>query len=285
MLTSRLFWHLARFGCAAIIFSAMHANAQTAPTVFVSIPPQKSFVERIAGDLVAVEVMVPAGASPATHEPTARQMLALSNAQVWFRIGVPFEQAWATRIQASFPKLQVIDTRAGIDLMPMGGTAARPDPHIWMSPRLVLQQAETIRAALAEIWPADEERFAAGYAEFAEELQALDTELTASFAELGERRFMIYHPALGYFARDYGLEQIAIEIHGQQPGPASLMRIIEAARAADIRVIFVQQEFGQAAAQAVARAIDGEVIIISPLAENVLQNTRDMSKALLQVLE
>lgn len=259
--------------------------AQPRPTVFVSILPQKSFVERIAGDLVQVEVMVPPGASPATHEPTARQMLALADAIAWFRIGVPFEDTWAPRIEANHPQLPVIDTRAGIELRPMGAGGGRLDPHIWTSPRLVLQQADTIRDALIQLLPEDAAEITAGHAAFTADLAALDADLTARFADLTERRFMIYHPALGYFARDYGLEQIAIEIDGQEPGPASLARIVEDARAADIHVIFVQQEFSQSAADAVARAIDGEVVSIAPLAENMLENTRDMAEALLRVLE
>ncbi|MEE4639643.1 MAG: zinc ABC transporter substrate-binding protein [Wenzhouxiangella sp.] len=272
-------------GLAALALVSMRVDARPDATVFVSIPPQKSMVQRIAGDLVHVEVLVPAGASPATHEPTGRQMMALSEAGAWFRIGVPFEETWAPRIKANFPELPVIDTRAGIELMTMGSHGGRPDPHIWLSPRLVLQQARTIRDALTGIWPQHAARFSAGHAAFAADLQTLDADLTARFGELGQRRFMIYHPALGYFARDYGLEQIAIEIHGQQPGPTSLTRIIEAARAADIHVIFVQQEFGKSAAEAVARAIDGEVVTISPLAENTLRNIREIAEALLQALE
>ena len=259
--------------------------AQPYPTVFVSILPQKSFVERIAGDLVQVEVMVPPGASPATHEPTARQMLALADAITWFRIGVPFENTWVPRIAANHPQLQIVDTRAGIDLRPMGADGGRRDPHIWTSPRLVIQQAKTIRDTLIQLLPEDAAEITAGHAAFTSDLAALDKELTARFADLTERRFMIYHPALGYLARDYGLEQIAIEIDGKEPGPASLARIVEDARAADIHVIFVQQEFSQSAADAVARAIDGEVVSIAPLAENMLENTRSIAEALLRVLK
>jgi zinc transport system substrate-binding protein len=273
------------FGLAVLALMTTAAYALPDATVFVSIPPQKSFVERIAGDLIHVEVLVPAGASPATHEPTGRQMMALAEAGAWFRIGVPFEETWAPRIEANFPALPVIDTRVGIELLTMGSKAGRADPHIWLSPRLVLQQAEAIRNGLIEIWPQHAARFSAGYAAFAADLQALDENLTARFADLTERRFMIFHPALGYFARDYGLEQIAIEIHGQQPGPSSLTRIIEEARAANINVIFVQKEFDESAAEAVARAIDGEVISIAPLAENALQGIGEMAEVLLRTLE
>ena len=277
--------YAALLALGALMLSACDASAQSQPTAFVSIAPQKSFLQRIAGDLVETEVLVPPGASPVTHEPTPRQMLGLAEATVWFRIGVPFEDAWAPRIRANYPQLSIIDTRAAIDVQSTGARDGRPDPHIWMSPRLVMRQAETIRDALIELFPENEQAFRAGHAAFAAEVAELDRNLTARFAGLSNRRFMIYHPALGHFARAYGLEQIAIEIDGREPGPASLMRIIRQAREADIHVIFVQQEFSRSAADAVARAIDGDVISIAPLAENTLENIRSIADALLQVLE
>lgn len=259
-------------------------GAQAAPTVFVSILPQKFFVERIAGDLVRVEVLVPPGASPATHEPTPQQMLALSGALAWFRIGVPFEDAWAPRIIANHPRLRVVDTREGITLMPMGAGGGRRDPHIWTSPRLVSRQSETIRDALAEMLPQHRPQFAANQARFAADLAALDAELRERLASLRDRRFMIYHPAWGYFASDYGLQQIAIEVEGREPGPQTLARIITEAREAGIRVIFVQAQFSTAAAESVARAIGGQVIPIDPLAEDMIANTRVVAEALTRAL-
>lgn len=272
-------------GLGALVIASTSARAQTRPTVFVSILPQKSFVERIAGDLVQVEVMVPPGASPATHEPTARQMLALADAVAWFRIGVPFENTWAPRIADNHPQLPIIDTRDAIEFPPVPEGSGQRNPHIWLSPRLVIRQSETIRDALTDLMPDHAAEFAAGQAAFADDLAALDADLTAQFSDVQNRRFMIYHPALAYFANDYSLEQIAIEIDGQEPGPASLARIIDEANAADIHVIFVQQEFDQSAADAVARAIDGEVVTLAPLAENMLENTRDIAEVLLRVLE
>ena len=252
MSCSSLTRYAALLALGALMLSAWGASAQSRATVFVSIAPQKSFLERIADDLVEIEVLVPPGASPVTHEPTPRQMLALAEATVWFRIGVPFEEAWAPRIEANYPQLSIIDTRAGLDVQSTGARGGRPDPHIWMSPRLIMKQAKTIRDGLIELLPENEAAFRAGHAAFTAELAELDEELTARFAGLTNRRFMIYHPALGYFARDYGLEQIAIEIDGREPGPASLARIIQEAREADIHVIFVQKEFSRSAADAVA---------------------------------
>jgi zinc transport system substrate-binding protein len=212
-------------------------------------------------------------------------MLALADAVAWFGIGVPFEETWAPRIATNHPGLAIVDTRDDISFPPAPANGGRRNPHIWLSPRLVLRQSETIRDALSELMPDHAAQFAAGQAAFATDLEALDAELTARFAGVQNRRFMIYHPALYYFAQDYGLEQIAIEIDGQEPGPASLARIIDEARAADIHVIFVQQEFSQSAAEAVARAIDGEVVTLAPLAENMLENTRSIAEALLRVVQ
>ncbi|MBK1639139.1 zinc transport system substrate-binding protein [Rhodothalassium salexigens DSM 2132] len=275
----------ALLGLGALALAPVCARAQVRPTVFVSIRPQKSFVDRIAGDFVQVEVMVPPGASPATYEPSPRQMLALADAVAWFRIGVPFEKTWAPRIAANHPQLEIVDTRQSIAFPPAPANGGKRNPHIWLSPRLVQRQSESIRDALSNLFPEQAQQFAAGQAAFAADLAALDAELTSRFAGVQNRRFMIYHPALYYFAQDYELEQIAIEADGQEPGPASLARIIEAARAADIHVIFVQQEFSQSAAQAVAREIDGEVVTLAPLAENMLENTRDIADALLRAMK
>jgi zinc transport system substrate-binding protein len=276
-----------RSACATLSALALlphQVAAQPTPTIFVSILPQKSFVERIAGDLVRVEVFVPPGASPATHEPTPQQMLTLACALAWFRIGVPFEEAWAPRITANHPRLRVVDTREGITLLPMGASGGRRDPHIWTSPRLVSRQSETIRDALAEMLPEHRARFADNQARFAADLATLDAELRDRFAGLRDRRFMIYHQAWGYFAQDYGPQQIAIEVEGREPGPQSLARIIREAREAGIRVIFVQAQFSTSAAEAVARAIGGEVVRIDPLAEDMITNSRIVAEALTRAL-
>lgn len=262
------------------------AQATEPLRVVVSILPQKQFVERIAGDAAQVEVLVRPGQSPATYDPTPAQMVELGRAQLYFRVGTPFEANWVPRFQSQFPKLRIVDTREGIELAPMrdarGQSAASGarDPHIWTSPRLVKRQAQTMRDALISLAPTQRERFEAGYARYAAELDALDAELRQTLAGKTQRRFMVFHPAWGYLARDYGLEMIPIEVEGKEPGPKALAALIEQARALGVRVIFVQRQFSRTAAESVARAIGGEVVELDPLAEDFIGQTRRAAAAI-----
>lgn len=262
------------------------AHAAEPLRVMVSILPQKQFVERIAGDAARVEVLVRPGQSPASYDPTPAQLVELGRAQLYFRIGTAFEDNWVQRFQSQFPRLRIVDTRAGIELAPMRNTHGQPaasgarDPHIWTSPWLVKRQAQTIRDALSALAPAQRERFEAGYARYAAELDALDAELRQTLAGKAQRRFMVFHPAWGYLARDYGLEMVPIKAEGKEPGPKALAALIEQARTLGVRVIVVQRQFARAAAESVARAIGGEVVELDPLAEDFIGQTRRAAAAI-----
>lgn len=303
--------HTARRAClglfaALALLTVTCARSQPAAEplpVFVSILPQKQIVERIGGDAVKVDVLVLPGQSPATYEPTPQQMVALAQAAVYFRIGVPFENIWVPKIRLAHPKLKIVDTRQGIKLLPIvahdhdHNHGAKPhskdsskapvnlDPHIWTSPPLVKQQAATVRDTLIALRPAEQARFEAGYARYAAELDALDADLRRVLSGKAKRRFMVFHPSWGYLASAYGLEQIPIEIEGKEPSPKALTRIIDRAKAEGIRVIFVQPQFNRTAAEQVARAIGGEVVAIDPLAEDFLGNLRQVAQALARGLQ
>ena len=280
-----------RFSRAVIacLFGVLSSLCWAAPLeVFVSILPQKYFVERVAGDSVKVEVMVRPGMSPGNYEPTPQQMNALARSAAFFRIGVPFEETWLPRIQRAAAGLKVVDTRAGIALQPIdpdGKTGGRLDPHIWTTPLLVKQQAAVIRDALIELRPSDRATFEAGYAAFAAELDRLDADIRDQLAGKKERRFLVFHPAWGYFARAYGLQQMAIEVEGKEPGPQMLSKIIDTARKEKIQVVFVQKQFSKKAAEAVAREIGGKVLEIDPLAEDFVGNTRAVAGALADAMQ
>ncbi len=268
--------------------------------VFVSILPQKYFVEQVGGGHVAVAVMVAPGASPATYEPKPRQMAALAAAKAYFAVGVPFEAAWLPRIQAANPRMRVVDTAAGIDKRPMAAHAhegeaghdhphdASPqgvlDPHVWLSPPLVKVQARAIRDALVALDPIHRADYDAGLARFEGQIEALDRELRETFADREGMGFMVFHPAWGYFAEAYGLEQIPIEIEGKDPKPAQLQELIETARSRDIRVIFVQPQFSGQSAAAVAAAIGGVVLPADPLAPDWADNLRRQATQIREAL-
>lgn len=254
--------------------------------VFVSILPMKYFVERIAGERFDVQVLVGPGQSPATYEPTPRQMSKLSDAVVYFRIGVPFENVWIDRITKASPDMQIIDTRKGIELREIsrhshdkdsGAHGGIKDPHIWLSPSLVKIQARTICDALVEISPEQRDEFEVGLRSFIEDLDNLSLEIKKSLSELKSRKFMVFHPSWGYFADEFNLEQIPIEIGGKEPGAKELAAIIDYAKNRNIKVIFTQAQFSQRSAKAIAEEISGKVIAIDSLDEDYINNLRKVA--------
>ncbi|MEJ2387411.1 MAG: zinc ABC transporter substrate-binding protein [Chromatiaceae bacterium] len=243
--------------------------------VAVSILPQKFFVQSIGGEHVAVQVMVRPGSEPADYAPTPQQVTNLASARLYFAIGVPFETPWLPRFKTANPHLRVVDTTRGIQRQPMApgqgvSTGQQPDPHIWLSPPLVRIQAMTIRDALIDADPAHAADYRRGYAQLAETVNTVDSAIlhTLSTTTLTQRRFLVFHPAFGYFAAAYGLAQVPIEQGNKEPGPARLAKVIEQAKRHGIRMVFVEPEFSQRAADAVAAAIGGQVVTIDPLAED-----------------
>jgi zinc transport system substrate-binding protein len=268
--------------------------------VFVSIVPQKHFVQQIGKDLVEVQAMVRPGSSPATYEPKPQQMAALSKAKIYFAIGVPFENAWLGKIAATNPNMRVVHTGHGIEKLAMEahhhhddhekgehhGEAehdkdhhehAGLDPHIWLSPPLVKIQARTVLTALQEADPAHRSVYQANFQEFTAQIDQLDADLKKTFAGKKGLQFMVFHPAWGYFAHAYGLKQVPIEIEGKDPKPAQLKELIQHARENGIKVIFVQPQFSTQSAEVVAREIGGQVAFADPLAEDWMANLRQVA--------
>ena len=272
----------------ALLLAAFSGPAVSHPiSVFVSILPEKYFVDRVGGAQVDVSVLVGPGQEPETYEPTPRQMVALSHARVYFRIGVPFETVWIARIQAANPRMLVADLAQGIVKRPLerigaqgtAGAGGLPDPHVWLSPPLAKRMCERIRDVLTELDPTHRSDFARNYAAFAAELDTLNQEIHARVSGLKEKAFITFHPAWGYFADTYGLKQIPIEVEGKEPGPRTLLRLIDEAKRLRIRVVFVEPQFSRSSAEMVAREIGGRVVTIDPLAEDYLRNMRSVAAA------
>ena len=284
---------------SGIFVLGFSANAQTGKqlAVFVSISPQKYFVQQIGKERVNVQVMVRPGASPATYEPRPRQMAAISKTQVYFTIGVAFEKAWLRKIIAANPKLRVVHTDHGIQKISMASHrhdaehqpgkehSGEPDPHIWLAPTLVMTQARTILNALVEIDPAHRAVYETNTRAFLTVLAVLDADLRNMFADRQGRQFMVFHPAWGYFAHSYGLQQVPVEIEGKDPKPAQLKVLIEHARENQIKAIFVQPQFSSKSAQLVAKEIGGRVTVADPLASDWSSNLREVARKLKTALK
>ncbi len=277
-----------------VLIAATGAGAVTRMPVFVSIAPQRYFVEKIGGDLVKIHTMVSPGASPATYEPKPRQMAALTKAKVYFAIGIPFEKRWLQKIAAANPSMEVIPTDHGIVKIPLQtfphngsenkhskpSNPKRLDPHIWLSPKRVKIQAKHILNTFLRIDSIHRSIYITQYHQFINELEELDAEIQQKLAGQKGRRFMIFHPSWGYFAHEYGLEQISVEIEGKDPKSAQLKALIRQAKSKGIKVIFAQRQFSAKSARVIAKAIGGRVVFLDPLAPNWADNLRAAASAI-----
>ena len=267
--------------------------------VFVSVPPQRYFVERVGGKRVKVFVLVPAGADPHTYEPKPATMVDLARSAAWFTIGVPFEENLLPRLSQANPDLVVVHTEEGVPRIPpaagYGPAAEGPasgeaagthkhvhegvDPHIWLSPRLVKQQAENILRGLIRVDPAGESVFRANARRFQAELDAMDRELKALFAGARGRSVLVFHPSWGYLASDYGFRQVAIEVEGKEPKGADLAAVVEMAKEKRVREIFVEPQFSSRSARAIADSIGAKLVTADPLAANWADSLRKTARA------
>ncbi len=287
--------------CVALNFSCSSGPRakQDNNSVFVSILPQAYFVQSIASDRVQVEVMVGPGQSPATYEPTPKQMARLGQAKLYFSVDVPFERIWLDKIKQTNPQMKVVDTADGIPRLTMQDhlhdheplhndhdvAEQLKDPHIWLSPRLAKIQARSICDALKSTDPDYADHYEQGLVQFHDELDRLDTRIRERLIHLKSRKFLVFHPSWGYFAREYGMQQIPIEIEGKKPSARELTQIIELARKHEIKVIFVQQQFSKSQAETVAGAIDGRVLSIDPLAGDYMANLELVAQTLAEVMK
>jgi zinc transport system substrate-binding protein len=288
------FWALLLLLCA--VWGSGSALAGEPIPVFVSIPPQKYFVEKIGGSFVQVSVMVPPGANPHIYEPRPTQMTALSKSKIYFAIGVTFETVWLPKFAKLNPKMQIVHTDRGIDKMEMVAhhheeedvagdkdsaksasleeSTGTLDPHVWVAPPEVRIIARNIQEALAEIDPANSGIYQSNLETFLKEIDKLDKDLTEIFKGKKGLKFMVYHPAWGYFARAYGLEQVPVEIEGKEPKPGQLKDLITQSKKDGIKVIFVQPQFSTKSAETIAKAIGGQVIAADNLREDWERNLR-----------
>ena len=266
-----------------IFFACQKTSVERMNKITVSILPQKYFVKKITGSKFKINVMIPPGASPATYEPTPQQMKKLSQSILYFRIGyIPFEKSWMNKISAVNKKIKIIDTSDGVNLIKKGKGV---DPHIWLSPKAVRIQVKNIYSVLTEVDPDNKNIYKKNYKNFLAEINLLDKKIKNILKNFKNIKFMVYHPAWTYFARDYDLKQIPIEIEGKSPSPAYLKKIIDIAKKENIKVIFVQSQFDTNSAEAIASEIKGKVVPLNPLAENWLDNMIKIANTFKGVLD
>lgn len=251
--------------------------------VSTSILPTKFFIEQIAGDTINVNVLVNQGADPHTYEPKPKQMIELEKSEIYFAVGIEFEDTWLERFSKSYPNLKIVKTDANINKISMPSHNHEHhehshddhhhhdhdedglDPHIWLDPVLVKTQATNIANALISHFPEHKAQYEANLEKFLTSLDELDLFIKNELKNLKNREFIVYHPSWGYFAKRYELTQIAIEIEGKEPKPTQLAELIDEAKEHKIGVIFVAPQFSQKSAKLIAAQTNAKVISIDQL--------------------
>ena len=271
--------------------SCRNAEKNDKPTITVTIEPLRYFTEAIAGDKFNVVSIVPEGSSPETYDPTPQQMVNLNKSIAYLRIGyIGFEQSWISKLQENFPELSFYDTSAGVNLIHQQCSHSHSknreekhahgiEPHIWNSTENAKIIANNICNALEEIDNRNSDYYQHKLDSITEIIERTDNEIRNIIAG-AEKTFLIYHPALTYFARDYSLEQISIEEGGKEPSPAHLQSLIKLCREKNAKVIFVQQEFDMRNAETIAKELGVKVIPVNPLNYNWTEEMTNTAKAL-----
>ena len=277
----------AAIGATLVLIAAAGVSpshgAGPAAEIWVSILPQVEMVERIGGDRVAVHALVQPGDSPATYEPTPKQLASLWRADLFFAIGVPFEASLLPKLENMNLDIPIAEVFQGIDRIPMDdhhdhGLAGRPDPHIWLDPELVKVQAATVRDQLCEMSPSHCAEFERNLEAYLLDVDTVGRSMDDILRPYRGRDLFVFHPSFGYLTRRYGMQQVAVEVGGKQPSPRQLADLVERIHESDTRAIFVQPQIADRAAQSVAEASGCSLVELDPLAADHLANLERMAQ-------
>lgn len=254
----------------------------------VTIVPQATFVKAVGGDLVDVVTVIPPGGNPENYSPTPQQMLQITNAQVFFAIGVPSEATTILpKIKDLNPGMKIVNLPQLVDQVypPCLFPSGERDPHMWLSPRRVKEIVRITAEELTNLDPAHRDIYAGNAAAYSAQLDQLDQEIRNSLANMDDRTFIIYHPAFGYFAADYGLEMIALESEGKEATAVDLQKVIDLARQKQIKVVFYQAEIDSKQSRTLAEEIGGQAEMIAPLDPDYIDNLRKTAQTFARVLK
>lgn len=266
---------------ALFITGSAACAADEKPIVLVTLSPFKVFLEQIVGDKVEVEVLVPPASDPHTYNPTPRQVERVGRAEIWFRMG---ETAERPVLNAMGKKLPSVDLRKNLNMIT--DPAARcpccgaEDLHIWMSARNAQVISRTMADTMISLHPEWSEEIEANLAEWEETLQALDREIEEILVKRCSQMLLASHPDFAYFARDYGLEQVTIEVEGKEPTPQQLMRTMERAKAAGVHVVIVEPQRSRRGADRLSKELQIPVVVIDPFGDDYTGTLRHLAQVL-----
>ncbi len=268
--------------------------------VFAGIPPLAFLVEQVGGQHVKVETLMQPGQDPHTFEPTPRQVLALGRAAVFFKIDMPFENVLLEKAGDGNQRLAIVNATEGVkrrwmDVPCCEESAGRdhdhhsergePDPHVWLSPRLLKIMAQNVATGLCRADPPHKADYGRNIAALLKRLDELDQRVGRMLGPYRGRSFYVFHPGFGYFADAYGLHEEAIEAGGRSPTPKQLQALVEKAKAEGVTTVFIQPQYAPESAQAVADAIGGRVVTINGLGRDVIADIDDIAAKVEKALE
>ena len=248
--------------------------------IIVTIDPLRYFVDRIAGDGYIVETLVPEGADPESYDPAPAQMMRLSETCLYFKVGyLGSEVMWEKSIGSIMKKGEIIDASEGFDYELSAGCEGHHhhdgehhhhhgvgDPHTWASVEGARVIVRNIKNALIKTYPDNRHLFEENYKKVLSEIDSVEQEIKTLLEPVTDRSFMIYHPSLTYYAREFGLKQLPIEAEGKEPSPFQLRQLIDKVQAEGVKVVFVQREFDKKQAESIAKETGCRIVEIAPLA-------------------
>ncbi len=267
-------------------FNVTNVYAKNKVEVFVSILPQQYFVQQVGAEYVDVHVMVSPGQNPSTYEPTAQQMAALAKADIYFSIGVPFESVWLDKIKKNNRELIIVECCDSISDL-KGHThhdGEHHDPHVWTSPKKVIQIVKLIEKSLIEFDKENSQYYENSSNYFINKLKDLDENIRSKISNLEKRNLIVSHPSWSYFANEYGLTQISIEHNGKEIRARSMVKLIQSAKENNIKAIFVQSQFSDKAAIVIAKELNANIYELDPLALNYLENMKYVTEIIVEGL-
>jgi zinc transport system substrate-binding protein len=279
--------HLLFILLSTLSFSCSRSDKNTGDkTITVSIAPFKYFVDEISGGDFKVNVMVPAGSNPHVYEPFPGQISRLRKSVAYISDGyLGFEKTWLDKFYETNKSMKKLSL--GEKIIPLkthfrhvGEQTESADPHFWVAPKCAMIIASSVRDLLINLYPSGKQKYETNYRNLLIKIEKTDSLAQKLFSDVNSRSFMIFHPNLGYLARDYGLEEISVEYEGKEPPPSRMKELIDKARANNLKTIFVQKEYDKKHAKAIADEIHADIKIIDPLSENWIKSTTDIIIAL-----
>jgi len=256
-----------------LIFTSCGKQKDEEKILTVSIEPQKYFLEHIVGDKYKVNSFIAAGVNPESFDPTPAQMISSGKSKAYFKVGyLGFEKVVMKSIEENAPGMQIIDCSVGIEPLECDGHGhdhahghEGEDPHIWSSPATAKIMIKNMYDAVIDIDSDNKDYYTTNYEKLINKIDSVDTVIKSYLDKAESKGFIIYHPALSYFSKEYGLSQYSIEHEGKSPSPSQLRHLIDVARDNNIKTVFIQAEFDQKNAETVAKEIDADIVPINLL--------------------